>query len=307
MATHIRRSLLTVCLALWLPGRGLSADLQIKPHLAVGQETRDFSWAISGANGTPDVRSELTWQNLKAQRVDLGVAAEHPRFESTLQGSFATVESGTVRDSDYLENNRQNEEFRSLSSASGSRFTQWQLLIGPRIGEIGRLEILPQVGYLHINDRYRLHDGRWIVGASGSIDGLDSRYDTRMQGFGGGLTVRYFSKKWADIFQVGWHRYMLDYDASADWNLRINDPDPANRFRYFRHKGTAMEDRIRIDGQWRVSDRLSVFARWEQTVLSLEHGLDTTYYLDPARTENQPLKSVSSRRNSWLIGLKGDF
>ena len=285
---------------------GLAFAGQIEPYIQLGQGTRDFSWAIAGPRGIPDIQSELSWKDLRSRQVSTGVEGAYRGFITSLRADFGQIESGTVRDSDYLENSRSNESFRSVSDASDSTFRRWLLLIGPQIGMQGEIVLLPQIGYMRADETYRLRGGTQLIPESEPIDGLDSSYKTQAKGFGGGMSLHLFPQKWVDRLGMGWHRFALQYVADADWNLRVNEPDPEDRFRYFKHRGTGVWTLFWLEGEWRATGRLSLFARWEKSELKVENGLDTTYYLDGRITE-QSLRSVVSGEETWLVGAKGRF
>lgn len=280
--------------------------LEFEPFFQLGQGTREFSWAISGPHATPDIQSELAWKNLKTREAGIGLRMLHPLFETSARADLGQVFSGSVRDSDYGSSGRQDEYSHSLSDASGSEFQRILITTGPVIGSPKKLILLPQVGYLHAQETYRLRNGVSIIPDTGAIDGLNSFYKTRAAGFGGGLSVRFFPKKGVDVFEAGWQQFVLQYEADADWNLRVNEPAPEDRFRYFKHRGTGMQTLMWAQGEWKAAGFLTLFLRWEQTQMRVEHGLDTTRYLDGHVTE-QSLNYVSSGHAVWLAGVRGHF
>lgn len=269
------------------------AEVFFEPFYAQGESKRDFSWDIAGANGVPSVLSKLNWKNITSKRQDFGINILHPRIEINIYTSTTSNSSGEVNDYDY------NPLIHSRSSAKGSKFTKDAVLIGPRIGNIKSVELVLQGAYTRSIDTYKLSNGVEISPSSGKIDGLNSTYKAKVNGFGGSAKARYSPYPNYGSVLFGWQQFIYDYQAKANWNLRTDISS-------FEHSGTAYEQILWAEIEAKLPRKISLFAKWEERRYRVNRGTDKTTYQDGTRT-TQPLNGVSLMEHSLLFGIKGRF
>ena len=108
-----------------------SNNRQIEFSLATGWRNDKLDWYIAGtrAGTNPNVLSELDWSDLDSYQVTLANRTRLLRH-IYMRGAFsyAAIQNGIVRDSDYGQDNRGAEWSRSLSQSDGDEM--WDISAG---------------------------------------------------------------------------------------------------------------------------------------------------------------------------------
>jgi hypothetical protein len=211
--------------------------------LSAGYRTDKMNWNIAGnRQGTnPDIRSELTWSDLRIYQLKLAnrtVIKDRVYLRGHL--SVGTVTSGDNRDSDYAGDNRTQEFSRSLNGVDGNNVWDASVGVGTRFSFLNStLVVCPMIGYavseqdLNIVDGYQAFTAPPAATVIGPIAGLDSRYETRWKGPWFGVDLLFSSpcsngpfKSVGVIFTGEYH--WVNYDADANWNLREDFDHPVS-------------------------------------------------------------------------------
>ena len=218
--------------------------------LSAGYRVDQLDWNIAGniAGTSPNILSELTWEDLESYQVTargrLVLASPHRPVSVVLRSyiSYGDIYAGRNQDSDYFGDNRTREFSRSNNQADAGSLWDSSLGGGMVFFLAGRkLSLTPLLGFsyhaqnLTIQDGYQtlsdpsqappLHPGITLP-PIGPIAGLDSRYETEWRSGWLGLDLRYqplpvFSLQGTVEIHGGQFR------ASGDWNLRddLRHPD----------------------------------------------------------------------------------
>ena len=99
-----------------------SKNMEVEFSMSAGPRKDELSWSIAGspAGTNPNVLSELAWTSVDSYQITLANRVRFRRhFYCRSQFDFAWVQDGTVRDSDYDDNDRTDEWSRSISESSG--------------------------------------------------------------------------------------------------------------------------------------------------------------------------------------------
>jgi hypothetical protein len=208
---------LAVLLGMLLAGRCVWAQEdtgKLRVLLSTGYQSENFHWSIAGnsAGRDPNVYSELKWRRVSGPvaGVDLEWSVWR-RWCVLAGGSRAFIRSGTVTDTDYGLDNRNDVLYsQSFSGHSGDSYA-WSAGIGYRVLE-GALRLTPYLGYGGEGQSLSVSD------AGGLYSLLNSHYTTRWSG----PLVRVdagwrLGGRWGVEGRIVYHQ--VNYSAKADWNL----------------------------------------------------------------------------------------
>lgn len=257
-------------------------SIELESHFDIGYRHDQVDWNIAGLNGTPNILSELQWQNIQSVMLNTGAAlsfADNWYGEANL--GYGNIFDGRNQDSDYFLDNRQGEFSRSNNLTEDGATIDLSGAIGYHLN-IGwknttpNLRLTPKLGYAFHTQQFNTTQGFQTIPAFGSFDGLDSYYDATWFGPWGGLATRFnVSKALTLDAQVDYH--LADYEGTGNWNLRDDFAHPQS----FTHKAegygitASALARYRLNNDWTL--RLS--ANW-QTWQAHHSGVDTTNFSD---------------------------
>lgn len=182
-----------------------------------GYHIENFAWSIAGNSKgeNPNVYSELIWKNLAG--FTSGVEIKASVFNAVnVNASFSKtfISSGTVTDTDYQDDNRQNKSF--FGALNSDRGNTWALRagLGYQLFPLSKISINPSIGYA-INEQ-----SLYLVDELGNpgYKKLNSSYKSAWKGIyiGAGIDAQ-LSKKLALSFTSLYEQ--LNYKASANWNM----------------------------------------------------------------------------------------
>lgn len=199
--------------------------------LGVGYRWDSVNWSFAGFGGSPNVRSELTFDEMESLAISAGFKW---RNESNLylRGGldYGSTLDGDVQDSDYDGNNRTLEFSRAYADGDGGSVFDASLGIGylfetPLQRNNLVLKIAPLVGYsyhrqdIEINDGWQLsYDDVYGIYVD-SITGLDSSYEAEWIGPWVGLDLELELNERQSL-RASLEYHWVDYEADANWNLR---------------------------------------------------------------------------------------
>jgi hypothetical protein len=293
-------------------------DIQLETtfSLSVGLRQDSFEWSIAGhSDGTdPNVRSELTWSNVDSYQLQLSNrTCVESRLYFRADFNYAWIQDGTLRDSDYNQDNRNGEYSRSISETSGDQL--WDLSAGvgyPFFFINRRLMVAPLVGGSLHKQNFRITDGRqeitWENGpTTESLAGLNTTYRAKWMGPWVGCDVRYLiapvSKSGPAIsVGVSMELHWAAYEGDGNWNLRNNLEHPKS----FEHEadghGIALGAELLIVLRPDLDLRLSAgYQDWDT-----RSGTDRKFLSDGTTSETR-LHDVDWDTHSVMVGLTYHF
>ena len=245
--------------------------------LTTGMRSDDLEWSIARnpAGSTPNVLSELDWSNVESYQVTLvnrSRIADHFYLRGAL--NYAAIQDGSVRDSDYGQNDRTAEWSRSLSQTNGDEL--WDVSAG--CGYVfslldERLQLAPLVGFSYHKQNLRITDGFQVISEDNPFSSslqdnppavgplpstLNSSYFARWAGPWIGCDLRYLTARrgpdyLAMAFGLSLELHLADYYGEGNWNLRGDLDHPKS----FEHKADALG--ISISADWRIA----MASQWE--------------------------------------------
>jgi len=299
--------------------KSISQHLETEFTLTTGIRSDDLDWSIAGNN--VNYLSELTWSNVDSYQISL---ANRTQLKNRLyfRGAFnfAWIQDGTVRDSDYGQDNRGGEWSRSISDTTGDEL--WDLSGGGGYSFYflqNRLTISPLVGLSYHKQNLRIQNGNQVVSganpfggsnppATGPLDSrLDSTYFARWFGPWIGCDLRYRPKIKPNVYHAMELRLSLelhwaDYYGEGNWNLRSDLAHPKS----FEHETYGYG--ISITGQWLIN----IANQWDLTFSashqdwSTDDGTDRKF-LSGGGTTTTRLNKVNWESTSFMVGVTYHF
>lgn len=299
----VRRNILA---ASWCAGMTPLAQAAVDVQLEVGGAWREaaLSWDIASdpqGTQTPNVLSALAWQDVTV--LDL-VAALECRLPNRLfvrvDGTLGNPVSGTMTDSDYAGDNRQNEIRRSTAEVNGKRALQgawafgrdWQVTRHWRMqtalgAGFSTLELNNEQGYLHVDVEHPED--------TGSIQGLDSDYNAYWSGLFGRVGLFREQDGWlmGGVYTV---YPQAHYDASARWNLRTDLAQPKSFDQEATGDGSLIELRVGHE----VMPTHWLYLSWRDESWRASNGTDRLYRSGQAPAATR-LNHVKLESTAWAL------
>lgn len=253
---------------------------QTAVYLRPGYRIDDIRWNIAAPGGTPNILSELSWDNLQSAQLKTGFRIDSP-WNIALLGSaaYGQIFSGKNQDSDYFGDNRTLEFSRSNNRTDAGNTLDLSSGIGYRFAfrEAAKsnpwLSITPLFGYSYHKQRLKITDGVQTIPAFGPFPGLDSRYNTTWRGPWIGFDTAIVATDNLDFF-AGLEYHWISYEAEANWNLRSDFQHPVS----FRHKADGHGVTVSAGGRYHFSELFSLSLSLDyQHWLANKNGVDTTF------------------------------
>lgn len=234
-----------------------------------GYRNDSLRWNIasdSSGTATPNILSELTWDDLQILQLRLGwqMLAQNG-FHLRASGAYGWIVRGRNQDSDYAGNNRSFEFSRSNNDTEGDNVWDASAAIGYRftLGDPA-FGLTPLLGASHHAQNLRITNGRQTIPNLGSFSGLNSTYQAQWKGPWLGVEMEWDAV--ADIrafLRLERHPH-ASYDAEANWNLRNDFAHPKS----FEHRATGKGSVISFGGYGAMSrkwsGRLSIdYQQWK--------------------------------------------
>lgn len=284
---------------------GYQADF----FLHTGYRQDQLDWNIAAPNGSPNVLSELKWENQDIALLKGDFSLTSPAGWH-VQGKlgYGWIADGENQDSDYAGDHRSLEFSRSNNQADRGHVFDASFGFGYRFGFGGEAQkpwfsLTPLAGYAYREQSLSIHDGVQTVSEPlpggalitppvGPFNGLNSRYETEWRGPWLGLGLQASILNRIDLFAEAAHHW-TSYDAQADWNLRKSFAHP----RSFMHSADGMGVtgqagvRYRAVGGWSLEIGAD-YQRWQT-----DPGKDEVFFINGA--------SGSTRLNEVNWGVFG--
>jgi len=273
--------------------------------LSTGYRIDDLDWNIAGDiyGNNPNILSELTWSNIEIyQLIFRNKTILHEVF--CLRGSlgYGWIFDGENQDSDFWGDNRTIEFSRSNNSTNDGNTLDASFGIGYQFTFVsGNLAITPLIGYSYHKQNLAITDGYQTIPATGSFQGLDSTYNAEWRGPWVGLNFIFKSNKNHNVFaEIEYH--WADYDAEADWNLRIDLAHPKS----FEHDADG--NGIVISAGWGYSfnNHWALSISFDHQVWSADAGIDRVFFANGITQETR-LNEVNWKSHATMIRVAYNF
>jgi len=294
--------------------------------VSFGYRADQLDWNIASglAGETPNILSELTWDNIKlvqlqlSGRLELG---ELPFLNTNtlllVNADLGKIFAGDYQDSDYGTDNRGNEWSRSIGDGDKGFTADLSGGLGPifKIDRVAGLSVSPLIGYGFNMQDLSMTSGVQIISksglkpaglindppANGNISGLDSSYTAYWYGPWLGFKIDYqVSKKFNLSTEIEYH--WIEYFAQADWNLRTDLKHNSS----FEHETTGTGTVWNIKGRYVINEKWSwlisgILQDWET-----ENGTVRTFKTDGSVSRTR-LNEVNWNSLSLSMGVSYEF
>jgi hypothetical protein len=295
-------------------------NVDIEFTLTAGIRTDDLDWSIAG-NGV-NVLSELSWTDVESYQITI---ANRTRLKNNIYSrgafSYAWIQDGTVRDSDYGQDNLTAEWSRSISETTNDE--AWDLSAGVGYSFFfmkDRITLSPLLGLSYHKQNLRIKNGNqtlsgvnpFVIGSNPPSVGplssrLNSTYLARWFGPWIGCDLSYKPKMRAPIhhgmeFRLSLEFHWADYDGEGNWNLRSDLQHPKS----FEHDTNGFG--IAVSSQCMIS----LAEHWDLTFTasqqdwSTDSGTDRKY-LSGGGTSATKLNEVNWSSFSFMVGTTYQF
>jgi Protochlamydia outer membrane protein len=198
--------------------------LEIKDSsYSIGYTYREdrLSWDFAGPADTPNVLSELKWNDVRINQVTFAThltTCNHLYFRG--YADYGRIFHGKNRDSDYDENDRQEEFSRALSEAGRGEVFDLSAGVGYQWSWCcERIRLAPLVGLSWQEQHLRLYDGEQVIPFSEKIEDLHSSYKTRWWGPWVGVDFLGQVNCNFSLF-ASFEYHWVPYQGKGHWNLR---------------------------------------------------------------------------------------
>ncbi|ALC16283.1 hypothetical protein DSOUD_1504 [Desulfuromonas soudanensis] len=324
--------------ALWggvvlLPGNALANRITtVDLGIESGYRQDNLDWNMAGnLDGTsPNVLSELSWDDLKLLQVDargrftLGRPGAPVAFHARSNLGVGTIIDGSNQDSDYGGDNRTLEFSRSNNDTSDGGALDISIGLGPRFAfGGGALTLTPLFGYSYHGQYLRLSGGNQTVSnqdiatavfgvdadgeplvnvpPTGPFSGLDSSYDAHWWGPWLGLDLTLAPT--AALTLTGSGEYHLaDYLGEADWNLRTDLAHPVS----FDHQADASGVVFALGTEWAFHRRWALTGRFGYQKWQTDRGLHRVFLADGTVGVTR-LNAVNWESAALMVGARCRF
>jgi len=293
-----------------LPETSAAADLSGQLTVSLSQRRDNFSWDIAGS--TVNVLSELKWENMSIMQLQAvgEFLLSHDRLLRAKLG-YGSINSGSNQDSDYNGNDRTQEFSRSISKAGGE-VLDGSIGLGKRLrlpessGWDG-FYVTPFVGISIHRQNLTMTDGVQTVSSApstiplGPIPGLASNYDANWMGpWLGAEAMIETDRGWLVKASAEYH--LIDYSASANWNLRADLAHPVS----FRHTATGEGIVMTLGASYPFDKNWEVNFMLESSNWSTHSGSDLVFLAD-GTVGFMRLNAVKWDSTAFHIGIAREF
>jgi outer membrane protein W len=253
-------------------------------YINTGIQREEFQWSVAGSSGSPNILSELTWDDIEIAKLQTGLAFLFDKnWLFNLDLGYGRIYEGKNQDSDYFGDNRTLEFSRSNNGADEGDVYEASVSLGYQwVSPIQKLSFVPKLGLSYRAQNLKIVDGVQTVSDFGNttplgpFDGLDSSFDATWFGPWIGLdTVFDVTPKFSTYVDTELH-YVF-YNAEAQWNLRSDFAQPLS----FEQEAEGVGVILRLGGAYQIDKQLALNFHLEKTDwLADRKGQDTLYFSD---------------------------
>src|SRR5690606_37704166 len=209
---------------------------ELEAWLMPGVATGKLDWNIAGADGSPNVLSELIFDNIRTLTLEAGASY---RFSNTalrnlqlrVSSRAGLIQDGNEHDRDWDGDNRTQLYSYSRGQIKSHRVDQAQIALGYTWFSAEPVSLTAYLGYEWNRQHLRITNGRQLLDEkypsrnNTPIPGLHNRYNADWHSGWLGLETMW---DFMDGHQLGTavQYHHLWYQAAATWNLRSSFAQP---------------------------------------------------------------------------------
>lgn len=262
--------------------------IDVELYVDSGYRVEEFSWNKAHPSGTPNILSELSWDDLEIVDVEIGTSVKTPsNWIFSGRVAYGEIMEGDNQDSDYFGDNRTQEFSRSNNrSDSGNTLDAsfsmgYQVDLIPSVYRKPYLSLTPKLGFSYHSLNLKIKDGFQTIPATGSFSGLDSDYDAVWYGPWAGFNSQVSFADWVS-FSAGLEYHYTYYEGSGNWNLRDDFAHPTS----FTQKAEGTGLVTSLGSQIKLIDDLSLnlsvdYRKWRAD----KNGKDKIFFADGSTAE----------------------
>ncbi len=284
---------------------------ELEAWLMPGMATGKLDWNIAASDGSPNVLSELIFDNLRTLTLEAGARF---RFSNTalrdlqfrVSGRAGLIQDGNEHDRDWDGSNRTDLISYSRARVKSHRVDQAQVALGYTWFSAEPVSLTAYLGYEWNRQHLRITNGRQILDVARPsrnntpIPGLHNRYNADWHSGWLGLETMW---DFMDGHQLGaavqYHH--LWYQAEATWNLRPSFAQPDS----FDHTASHGQG-VRLHAHYRteLTSSLSLALQLVWECFEIDNGIDRLHLVSPVvHTEKSRLNEVKWRQSGVSTGL----
>ncbi|WP_051906947.1 hypothetical protein [Methylomarinum vadi] len=286
-------------------------DVLMEFYINSGYRQDELDWNIASPIGTPNILSELSWDDLEIVTFGLGATMYLPA-NIVLDGKFTygRIFNGDNQDSDYWGDNRTQEFSRSNNNADEGDTIDASIGLGYRFNMIPSsrrfkkpvLSFTPMLGFSYHEQNLKIRNGKQTIPLKYNFGGLNSSYDATWYGPWAGFDSE-LSIVDRVSFTTSFQYHYAFYEGTANWNLREEFAHPES----FSHEAKGAG----LDLSWgsliRLNDNLHLtlsvdYKNWKAD----NKGFDTTYFSDGRILETK-LNEVNWESLGANLGMQFSF
>jgi outer membrane protein assembly factor BamA len=274
-----------------------SLKWSIKP--TVGFQQSNFDWSIAGnaAGTSPNILSELIWQDVKGLGFGLDVGYKIIKNLTIKTSSqYYTISSAEATDTDYADDNRESAFYHDVLNAGKGHLFKTNLQLSYQILRIDQLSINPTIGAA-----YRQHEFYLLESLSNpNTAGLKSTYKTAYTGIDLGTEFIFSTKSFEIGVEVlaGFYKY----SAKANWNLIPDFEKPVS----FIHKANSFSLAGNLNLAVPLNQSLKLELNYKMNRINTHSGVDRAFYVNQPAEETL-FNGATFNTNALLLGLNFNF
>jgi len=285
-------------------------------YFKTGYRHDDLHWSIAAVSGTPNIVSELTWQDIEIATISSGATVHiQDNWLVNFDIVYGHVFDGKNQDSDYYGNNRTLEFSRSNNGADEGDVLDLSAAVGYRWkvpfnqhSPFPQIDLIPQVGLSYYSQNLKMVDGRQTLSdygfgmPLGRFPNLNTTYDATWFGPWLGLKSQFIFNH---DFKLGvsFEYHHAFYDATANWNLRSDFAHPESYIQEAEGYGLVSN----IEGQLQLDTNLALnvtlnYQDWQ----AVRQGVNQFFFADGSTVKSK-YNGVNWRSFSANLGLIYEF
>jgi len=274
-----------------------------------GYRKGNLNWNIAAPDYSPNILSELQYDDLTIYEAGFDVKAVVNKLYSKASISFGKIAEGTGTDSDYQENDRNSIYSQSESSLS-DEIQDLSIGFGYQVDFLkNRLLVAPHVGLSYHTQKIRQTDGIQTITlsddlpppSSREISGLNSTYESNWRtvfaGFDLDCEIIYQIHMIASI-----EYHTASFKAYADWNLRDDFAHPVS----FMHEADGQGTSMNVGINRLFAERWLIGLTYGWQVWDTDPGTDTLYWSGGGATRST-LNEVNWESRSVNLSIGYNF
>jgi len=273
-----------------------------------GYRKGSMHWSIAAPDYSPNILSELTYDDLEIYEAGFDAKAVVNKIYSKASISFGKIVQGKGTDSDYQENDR-NSMYSQSESSLTDEIQDLCIGFGYQMDFFQKkFLIAPIAGLSYHSQKIRQTDGIQTVSSSGNlpasgktISGLNSTYEANWRTMFLGLDMDVEL-----IHQVhltsSFEYHTASYEAYADWNLRDDFSHPVS----FTHEAAGTGRSVNVSINRVIAERWLIGLMYGWQEWETEPGTDTLFWSGGGATKST-LNEVNWESQSVNLSIGYNF